>query len=78
MTTSLSEELLVALIGLVLIPWIGWTVRRGLRQGALPIGRAYVRRDERRAAFNVLMALYLAAGVLVAFICVDLLLEISS
>jgi hypothetical protein len=78
MTTSLSEELLVGLVGLALIPWIGWTVRRGLRQGALPIGRVYVRRDERRAAFNVLLGLYLAAAVLVAFICADLLLEIAS
>ena len=78
MTTSLSEELLVGLIGLSLIPWIGWTVHRGLRLGALPIGRAYVRRDERRAAFNLLAGLYVAAAVLVAFICVDLLLELPS
>jgi hypothetical protein len=78
MTTSLSEELLVGLVGLALIPWIGWTIRRGLRQGALPIGRAYVRRDERRAAFNVLVGLYLTAAVLVAFICADLLLGIAS
>jgi hypothetical protein len=78
MTTSLSEQLLVGLIGLALIPWIGWTVRRGLRLGALPIGRAYVRRDERRGAFNMLLGLYMAAALAVAFIAVDLLVGITS
>jgi hypothetical protein len=76
MTTSLSEELLAGLIGLALIPWIGCTVRRGLRLGALPIGRAYVRRDERRSAFTLLLGLYLAAALLIAFIAVDLLIGI--
>jgi hypothetical protein len=76
MTTFLSEELLVGLIGLGLIPWIGWIVRRGLRLGMLPIGRAYVRRDERRGAFNVLLGLYFAAALLVAFISLDLIVEV--
>jgi hypothetical protein len=78
MTISLSEELLVGLIGLALIPWIGWTVRRGLRLGTLPIGRAYVRREERRSAFNLLLGLYLAVGLMVGFIAGDLLLRISA
>ena len=78
MTTSLSDELLVGLIGLALIPWIGWTVRRGLRLGMLPIGRAYVRRDERRSAFHLLLGLYLAVALLAAFISVDLLVGVRS
>ena len=75
MTTSRSEDLLVGIIGLGILPWIVWTVRRGVRSGALPLGRAYVRRDERRGAFNALLGLYLAAALLVAFISIDLLIE---
>ena len=68
----------MGLIGLGLIPWIGWTVRRGLRLGTLPIGRSYVQREERRGAFNMLLGLYVAAALLVAFISIDLLFEVRS
>jgi uncharacterized membrane protein len=74
MITSRSDDLLVGIIGLALLPWIGWTLHRGLRAGRLPIGRTYVRRDERRGAFNMLLALYAMAAVVVAYIALDLLL----
>jgi uncharacterized membrane protein len=77
MTTSRSEDVLVAIIGLGLVPWIGWTIRRGLQSGRLPIGRAYVRREERRGAFNALLAFYSIAALGAAFISFDLLFGLS-
>ena len=72
MTISLSEELLVALVSLGLVPWIIWTVRRGLRSGMLPIGRGYVRRDDRPQAFNMLLCAYGAVALLAVYIAFDL------
>jgi hypothetical protein len=73
MTTFRSEDLLVGLIAGALVPWIGWTLSRGLNEGRLPIGRSYVRREERAAPFWVLFAFYTAAAGLAAMICLDLL-----
>ena len=75
MTTSLSEEHLVGLVALGVIPWIGLTLRRGLRDGRLPIGRTYVIRGERPSVFAVLAALYVGAAILMAWISYDQLLE---
>jgi hypothetical protein len=72
MTTSLSEELFVGLVAFALVPWTAWTIIRGLRQERLPIGRAYVSRD-RQGAFHLLLAFYFLAGLMAAFIAVDLL-----
>ncbi|MDP8913558.1 MAG: hypothetical protein M3N39_08285 [Pseudomonadota bacterium] len=72
MTISLSENLLVALVSLGLVPWIIWTVRRGLRSGMLPIGRGYVRRDERPQAFNMLLWVYALVALLAVYIAFDL------
>jgi hypothetical protein len=77
MTTFRSEETLVALIGLAVVLWAAWTIRRGLREEKLPIGRAYVRRDERPGAFRMLLGFYAVAALLVAFVAVDLLLDIK-
>jgi hypothetical protein len=73
MTISRSEDLLVGLISAALVPWIVWTVRRGLRRGMMPIGRAYVRRDGRAGAFGVLLAFYAGAALLAAYVALDLL-----
>ena len=73
MTIFRSEEGLVGLIAFALIPWIGWTVRRGLKDGKLPIGRSYVRRDERPGAYRALLGLWLAMAVISAMIGLDLL-----
>jgi hypothetical protein len=77
MITSRSDDLLVGIIGLGLIPWIVWTLRRGLRDGRLPIGRAYVRRDERRGAYNVLLGFYLIAMLIAGFIGLDLIFDLE-
>ena len=72
MTTFRSEDVLVALVAAGLVPWILWTVRRGLAEERLPIGRAYVGR-ERRGAFQLLLFFYVAAALLCATIAADLL-----
>ena len=74
MTTFRSEDVLVGLVALGLVPWIGWTVQRGLRAGRLPIGRGHVARAERPGAFNALLAAYGLAAVGAAAIGLDLLL----
>ena len=73
MTTFRSEEGLVGLVALGVIPWILWTLRRGLRDERLPIGRIYVRRAERPAAFSLLLVFYVLAAMLMAAIAFDLL-----
>jgi hypothetical protein len=78
MITSRSDDLLVGIIGLGLLPWIGWTLHRGMRDGRLPIGRAYVRRDERPGAYRMLLCLYVAAALLVAYITLDLLFDVKA
>ena len=77
MTTFRSEDFLVGLVALGLLPWIGWTVIRGLRAGRLPIGRGHIARGERPGPFNALLFLYLAAALLVAAIALDLLFHID-
>ena len=75
--TGRTEELIVgALCLLVILPWIAWTVRRGLATARMPIGRGYVERAERPGAFRVLLGLYILAGAMLAFAGLDLLLEI--
>lgn len=71
-----GDDLVVGLIALLLVPWIVWTMVRGLRDGRLPIARSHVVREERRSAFNVLLGLYSIVLALVAAIAVDLLLGV--
>ena len=76
--TGRTDDLLVGVLCLVVVlPWIAWTVRRGLANGRLPIGRGYVERAERPGAFRGLLAFYFVAGLLVAFIAVDLLVGVN-
>jgi hypothetical protein len=77
MTTFRSEDLLVGLLSLGVVPWIAWTIARGLREGRLPIGRAYVRRDERRGAFASLLVVYVVCAGIAAVISADLLLGLG-
>ncbi len=74
MTAASSEDLLVGLIGLVLLPLIAWRVRRGLREGRLPVYRTYLRREDDRVKFAALLGLHAASFVLIAIITADLLL----
>ncbi len=73
MTTFRSEEGLVGLISLAVVPWIAWTALRGWREGRLPIGRGHVERSERPRTFDLLLAMYAAGGLALAFIGADLL-----
>jgi hypothetical protein len=77
MTTFRSEEGLVGLVALGVIPWIVWTLRRGLREDRLPIGRAHIHRSERPGVFTALIVFYVAAALLMAMIAFDLLLGIN-
>jgi hypothetical protein len=72
-----SEEFLVGLIALGVVPWIFVTVRRGLRGGRLPIGRGYVLRDERPGVFDGLLAFYGIAALLMAAIGLDLIFNLG-
>lgn len=72
-----GEAILVGLVALGLLPWIGWTLARGLREGRLPIARSHVDRAERGGAFSLLLALHAIAFGLAAFIAADLLLGLG-
>jgi len=76
MTGSTDEIVVGALCLLVVVPWIAWTIRRGFREGRLPIGRGYVLRDERPGPFKALLASYALAILLMAFIGLDLVFGI--
>jgi hypothetical protein len=76
MTTFRSEQGLVGFIALAVVPWIGWTVARGLREERLPIGRRHVGRRERPGAFRLLFAAYVAAAAVMAAVALDLLFGI--
>jgi hypothetical protein len=73
---SPDERLVGALCLLVVVPWILMTIRRGLAQGRLPIGRGYVLRVERPGPFKALLASYAVAVLLMGFIGLDLLFQI--
>ena len=77
MTISRSEDLLVGVVGLVLLPLIASRVLRGLREGRLPLYRTYLRRDESEAKFITLLGLHVVSFVVVAVIAADLLLSLD-
>jgi hypothetical protein len=78
MTIFRSEETLVGIVALAVVPWIAWTLRRGLRDGRLPIFRSYVDRSERPTAFGVLFIFFVGAAVLMTFIAFDLLVRVPA
>ena len=73
MTGFRADEFLVGIVAAAAVAWIFWTLRRGLRDGILPIRKGRVVRAERSGAFNVLFVLYVVAALLMAFIALDLL-----
>ena len=78
MTTFRSENTLVGFVaGAVVLPWVLLTIMRALREGRLPIGRGYVQRDERPAAYWVLFGFYAVSALLAAVICLDLLFGVT-
>jgi len=72
-----SEDLFVGLIALALLPLIAWRIRRGLREGRLPLYRTYVGRDEAGSKFGLLLALHALSLVLVALIAADLIFQLG-
>lgn len=72
-----SEDLLVGAIALALLPLIAWRVRRGLKEGRLPLYRTYVERGEAGSKFGLLLALHAASFVLVALIAADLIFQLG-
>ncbi len=73
----MSEELLVGLIALALVPVSAWRIRRGLRDGRLPIYRTYVSKDEQPERFRVMFFLHGLTLLLAAVIAADLLLGLD-
>ncbi len=72
-----SEDLLVGAIAAALLPMIAWRIRRGLKEGRLPLYRTYVGRGEAGGKFGLLLALHSASFVLVALIAADLLFQLG-
>lgn len=72
-----SEDLLVGALALALLPLIALRIRRGLREGRLPLYRTYVGRDEGGSKFGLLLGLHTLSFVLVALIAADLLFQLG-
>lgn len=72
-----SEDLLVGAIGLALLPLIAWRIRRGLKEGRLPLYRTYVDRDEAGSKFGLLLSLHALSFVLVAAVAADLIFQLG-
>ena len=70
-----SEDLMVGLIAAALLPLIAWRIRRGLREGRLPLYRTYVERGEAGSRFGLLLALHALSLAVVALVAADLLLD---
>jgi hypothetical protein len=71
------EDLLVGLFALALVPLIAMRIRRGIREGRVPVYRTYLTREENRAKFNVLLLLHALSLVLIAAVAADLLLGLG-
>lgn len=72
-----GESLLVGLVALALLPLIALRIWRGVRDGRMPIYRAYHDRADSAAKFNVLLALNAVAFLLIALVAADLLLSLG-
>jgi hypothetical protein len=77
MTISRSEDLLVGLIALALVPLIALRIARGLRDGQLPLYRTRIGREAGAARFTTLLILHGLSLVLVAVVAADLLLDLG-
>jgi hypothetical protein len=77
MSAPSSEDLLVGLVALALVPLVALRAWRGLRDGRLPIYRSYLEREENRSKFTVLLGLHLLALILVVLVAADLLLGLG-
>ncbi len=78
MTISRSEDLLVGLIALLLLPLIGHRILRALRTGRVPLYRTYLQREEGEAKFRLVVGLHALSFLVVAVIAADLLFDFRS
>jgi len=74
---SQTENLLVGLIALALLPAIGWRIWRGLKQGELPLYKTRIDRSVGAAKFNFLLGLHVLLFLLIAVVAADLLLGLG-
>jgi hypothetical protein len=72
-----GADLLAGLIALALLPPIAWRIRRGLKEGRLPLYRTYVSRGEAGSKFGLLLGLHALSFFLVALIAADLLFRLG-
>ena len=76
-TTFSSENLLVGLVALALVPLIALRILRGMRDGRLPLYRSYFDRADGPAKFHVLLALHALSLVLMLGVAASLLLGLE-
>jgi hypothetical protein len=74
---KMTSDILVGLVALALVPLIALRIRRGLRDGRLPIYRTYVQRDEQPGRFRFMLALHCLSLLLIAVAAADLLLGLG-
>jgi hypothetical protein len=72
-----TEDLLVGLLALALVPVIGLRLWRGIRDGRLPLYRSYFERAQDRGKFAFLLAVHALSLVLVAAVAADLLFNLG-
>lgn len=72
-----GDEWLVGLVTLALLPLIALRIRRGLRDGRLPLYRTSITRADGAAKFNLLLALHALSFFLIAAISADLLFNLG-
>jgi hypothetical protein len=77
MTISRSDDLLVGLVALALVPLIGWRILRGFRQGRLPIYRTSLSREDSGSKFAVLMGLHILSLIAVGLAAAELLFNLG-
>lgn len=72
-----GEDLLVGAVAAALLPLIAWRIRRGLREGRLPLYRTSIGRDEAAGKFGLLLFLHALSFILVAIVAADLLFQLD-
>jgi cytochrome b len=72
-----SEDLLVGMIGLILLPLIAWRIIWGVRTGRLALYRTYMTREESASKFNALLALHAVSFIAVVAMAADLLFNLG-
>ena len=72
-----SEDIVVGLIALALLPVIGWRIWRGVKQGQLPLYKTRIDRSAVAGKFTFLLVLHGLIFLLIAVVAADLLLGLG-